>query len=440
MFDVIIIGAGLAGLTCAMTLKKESPSLRVLIVEASSRIGGRVYPTIYNGQHIELGAELVHGENTILASLLHDLSLDTKPVYTWAQGDGGPHPNHHVSNGCGYYYLGKEHILLRYDSIDPDFIHLHDVVKEMDQSKSTDHQTLWEYLLSQGVSPRMKGLVEAGYANTLCANLSWLPIKQTSIVMNGFKDDGDKELRCVPGYKSLLDFLSKDITIWTNWPVSYISWEKNKVKIYSVYSYKYVTASSVVVTPSIAVMKTNDIIFHPPLSITRSKIYHKIKMEPCIKIIVQFTKPFWPDDLHGMICADCTIPEFWTITTNNRYSVICFATSTFAVQLQYLTKEEIIKVILHQFDIIFNKKASPLFMDIKIQDWTKDQYIKGGYSAPSPGITTEDRKIIATPISNTLFFAGEATCPIRYMVMHAAIESGIRVAKEIQEKYRISKL
>src|SRR3954454_11381665 len=59
--DVIIIGAGIAGLAAANEL--ATAGIKPLVLEARDRIGGRI-TTIYeqtSGAHIELGAEFVHG-------------------------------------------------------------------------------------------------------------------------------------------------------------------------------------------------------------------------------------------------------------------------------------------------------------------------------------------------------------------------------------------
>lgn len=427
--DVIIIGAGLAGLTCANILKQYDPELRVLVVEARQVIGGRVYTneTFSVNQPVEMGAELIHGTHTVLNQMLKE---PTVPVYTWAHGDGGPHPDHPVSGGCGYYYIGAESKLLKYDSTDPDFVHLNKVLQDMPVGEP-DNQTVLNYLCNN-VHPRMLGLAEAGYANTFCSELSMLPRHRTAEVMNGFNGDGENELRCPSGYKSLLSQLRKNVEVWTDWPVELIKWGKTSVDLVSERG-ESLHASRVVLTPSIAVMKYGSIRFEPSLSQRRYNIYHSINMEPCLKLALRFSTRFWPDDFHGMICSECPIPEFWTITTNqdaNEFILVGFSTATFASNLSKLSRQELRDTALAQLDRIFGN-ASESYVDMVVQDWTKDPYIRGGYSSPSSNVPTEDRAYIAQSIKNTLYFAGEATCPSRYMVMHAAMESGIRAANEI---------
>ncbi len=61
-FDVVVVGAGVAGLSAAHRLGKEDPSLSVALLEAEAeRIGGRVHTVQLNGQPLELGAQWIHG-------------------------------------------------------------------------------------------------------------------------------------------------------------------------------------------------------------------------------------------------------------------------------------------------------------------------------------------------------------------------------------------
>jgi monoamine oxidase len=98
-----------------------------------------------------------------------------------------------------------------------------------------------------------------------------------------------------------------------------------------------------------------------------------------------------------------------------------------------MTRLELRTTILAQLDRIFgngSKPASDSYIDMVVQDWTKDRFIRGGYSSPSFYVSAEDRDYIASPVQHTLFFAGEYTSS-NYMVMQSAMESGVRVANEI---------
>src|SRR5215216_7728888 len=80
MTDVIVVGAGAAGLMAARQLRRAG--LSVLLLESSNRVGGRVR-TLYDshaGVPIELGAEFVHGEAKETNRLLDEARLVTVPV------------------------------------------------------------------------------------------------------------------------------------------------------------------------------------------------------------------------------------------------------------------------------------------------------------------------------------------------------------------------
>jgi monoamine oxidase len=80
--------------------------------------------------------------------------------------------------------------------------------------------------------------------------------------------------------------------------------------------------------------------------------------------------------------------------------------------------ETIVPTILDEMDAYFDGAASenvrrdvdnPDVVLSVIQDWTKDPYIRGGISYVKPGGSYEDRLVLAEPVQNKLFFAGEAT-------------------------------
>src|SRR5688500_3746041 len=66
--DVIVIGAGAAGLACAYELSRND--VKVVLLEARTRVGGRVNTVQTRGLPIELGAEYMHGTPKTLLTLV----------------------------------------------------------------------------------------------------------------------------------------------------------------------------------------------------------------------------------------------------------------------------------------------------------------------------------------------------------------------------------
>src|ERR1700678_4100010 len=73
--DVVVIGAGMAGLTAARALTEAG--LKVLVVEAQDRIGGRILTQHIGDEAIELGAEFIHGRPPELWALIDEAGLET---------------------------------------------------------------------------------------------------------------------------------------------------------------------------------------------------------------------------------------------------------------------------------------------------------------------------------------------------------------------------
>jgi monoamine oxidase len=73
--DVVVVGAGMAGLTAARTLAEAG--LKVLVVEAQDRIGGRIWTRHVGDEAIELGAEFIHGRPPELWALIDEAGLET---------------------------------------------------------------------------------------------------------------------------------------------------------------------------------------------------------------------------------------------------------------------------------------------------------------------------------------------------------------------------
>ena len=78
--DVIVVGAGIAGLSAARELCREGA--RVTLCEASARFGGRIRTEYLEDWRlpVELGAEFVHGDPSELIGLLHEAGLTLEPV------------------------------------------------------------------------------------------------------------------------------------------------------------------------------------------------------------------------------------------------------------------------------------------------------------------------------------------------------------------------
>ena len=84
MYDICILGAGIAGLYCAREIQKKMPDAKICILEKFKEIGGRAYTfhTTVNGLHIswEAGAGRIHKSHHNVLKLLKEYNIDTIPI------------------------------------------------------------------------------------------------------------------------------------------------------------------------------------------------------------------------------------------------------------------------------------------------------------------------------------------------------------------------
>ena len=77
--DVVIVGAGAAGLTTANELKKAG--LSVAVLEARDRVGGRLWTDVIDGAMLEIGGQWISPDQTALIETVDELGLDTFSRY-----------------------------------------------------------------------------------------------------------------------------------------------------------------------------------------------------------------------------------------------------------------------------------------------------------------------------------------------------------------------
>ena len=383
---VVIIGAGAAGLSAARTLLEKS-KIKVTIVEASDYVGGRIKACpnfIGHGHKVDLGAEYIHGLNTMLTKFIEDQQLHSlmgektnkymkfmEPIFITSQGDGGPDEEPTPEGMYGGYYLGKENLLLRFDSIDPDFVKLNKSLWEMFEDEtpildvngknghdsSNTHEekncqepiksypdnlnlSLRDYLEYKNVPKRMYSLAVAGYANTAgCAHLEDLSFAATRSFERYWKQnetEGDVRLHSSISMGAIIDALVKNITSTENKATILLDWKVASIQYSSSSSHQQHSKRSVVITSQnddkinadaciitvpISIINQNQIIFQPPLPKEKINAFAMVGMEGALKIMLKFKRKIWPEKLQSIVCADCPIPEIWfrefTIHVNN---------------------------------------------------------------------------------------------------------------------------
>ena len=178
----------------------------------------------------------------------------------------------------------------------------------------------------------------------------------------------------------------------------------------------------------------------PPLLEKMAALQH-LESGQVVKVHLRFHEPFWIDrlpngarELGFTISFDSPFPTFWDQHPLHRAILTGWAGGPAAVRLLALNHEEIQAVAIASVAQTFDVSES--FVALRCVEclwhrWHDDPFSRGPYSYPAVG-GLEAAKVLARPVANTLFFAGEATDSHGHNgTVHGAIISGQRAATEI---------
>lgn len=415
MTDVVVIGAGMAGVTAARALARRGLSVKVL--EGRERIGGRVYSVRdFCDEPVEGGAEFVHGTSAATWPEVRAAGLSTRPCplvrdtlfnvggatrwLPWIVAHPGAWPSYTILRKLGR--VGPPDISAR------------------------------QFIEQQGYKGRARILAEM----TLSAHL---PGSVDDIGLLGLVEDGVLNLetgmnaRVDEGYDRLPAFIAEGLAIETGFTAEKISWGGDGVVVRSREGLE-VSGRAAISTLPVGVLKSGAVRFSPPLPPGKQSALENLVMGPVLKILLRFEERFWPRWVANLGCGTGPVTLYWPTSYKSGREVAvlsAYATGPRAAHLSKLSADEATRVVLRDLKRLF-PKADPerSCVDARRIDWTTDPFACGGYTYLKPG-GTGARAQLAAPETEALFWAGSATAwsPIAATV-EAAFESGLRAAGE----------
>ncbi|MDT3405161.1 flavin monoamine oxidase family protein [Mucilaginibacter terrae] len=428
--DVLIIGAGAAGLMAAYTLSKAGK--KVTVLEACNRTGGRIH-TIHNASffnHAELGAEFVHGNLPISLNLLGKAGITYHP----AKGQMW-----HYRNGT---FKQDAAMVEGWDEL----------IEKLHQLKHD--VTLDEFLAKYFVDERYNGLKEsvrqyaAGYDTADPAKLSAFAMR------NEWENEDDSaQYRLDSGYCSLINYLCEEIKqnsgfIYLNAPVSNVEWQTGKATISTADGDTY-EATKVIFAIPLGVWQAHKkakghITISPEIPAYHEAL-QKLGFGAIIKVLLQFDEPFWEDaeataragqslDDIMFLFSEETVPTWWTQLPERSPLLTGWLGGPPAVKFVGYTNQQIMHEAVESLTHIFNRSADALKEKLvawHVANWTAEPYIYGSYAYDTVH-TTEALKVLHQPVDNTLYFAGEFMYQGASMgTVEAALASGKDVADNL---------
>jgi monoamine oxidase len=422
--DALIIGGGIAGLAAARQLSEAG--LRVTLLEARDRLGGRIYTHCTADFPVELGAEFVHGRPNEILSLAAEGAIPIVPV----QGSF-----RRKINGD---WADAGHLM---EKVDQFFSKL--PKKEPDES-------FQYYLDRSGADDEVKQqalrYVE-GFHAADPSLISARSLRRDSEAEEAI--DGDHQYRIASGYESLVrtvvDRIDRKLCdIVLNTPVNEIAWRQGQV-IARAGSTEYL-ASRAIVTLPLGVLKSGSVAFSPALP-EKQNAMSFLEMGPVIRVSLYFQEKFWEHDpkmadLSFLFTDDPQFPTWWTSNPLPYPILTGWAAGPNARAHSGRSDNDIVRSAVQSLARIMKIAEPELRTQMTasyVHDWQADPFSSGAYSYTAVGGMDAAKKLAETVV-DTLYFAGEATNADGYTgTVHGAIASGLRATKELLQSLQNSK-
>jgi monoamine oxidase len=410
--SVIIIGAGIAGLSAAYDL--SGAGWNVVILEARERIGGRIctIPQSSCGP-IELGAEFVHGARNDVWPLLEAAGIATHQV-----------PDRHWQIRDGQ---------LAEDQSSDDWL---DEVRQRagrsEPDRSVDDYLELEKGLAQPVRESAREYVEGFHA----ADPKLMSLQALAEAERAAEEmQGDRNFRVTHGYGALVNWLhsvieSRSVKIHCHAIAKLVRWQQGQVEVETEQDgrNRVFCAARLLVTVPPGVLRsagTGRLSFHPEIP-DQMEAMAGFEMGHVAKIVLRFRCKLWPVESFGFIHTnDKWLPTWWA---DERGLILTGWAG--GPRGQHLSKagadyisSQAVRVLADAFALGHERVASAL-EKAAFHNWSEDPFSCGAYSYIKVGMA-QAPNFLRAPVAETIFFAGEALASRGQQgTVHGAIESG----------------
>ena len=420
--DIIIIGAGAAGLAAASELSRAGR--KVIILEARDRIGGRIN-THFDSWPIELGAEFVHGKppETFQIAERASLKLQELPNVHWHMHNG-------VLTKSGEFWSKVEEAMDEmscYSGADQSFAEFLDHYRRKTQVEDIES---------------IATLYVEGFHAAHADQISVHGLNKTNKAAEEIEDD--KQFRVENGYAPIVHSLHDDAvaagaTFHLNTIVEEVKWQRDQVEVLTNTAGTF-EARRLIVTLPLTLLQSSgrQVRFTPALDEIESAA-NRLAMGQVVKVVMRFRDPFWEEDetLRGLTFIHApaeSLPTWWTQFPVNAPLLAGWAGGTRADRLSLEGDDALLDHAFESLSHILRMSKSFLeqsLVEFYTHNWHRDPFSAGAYSyIPVGGLEAQAQ--MARPVDNTVFFAGEATnTEGHHGTVHGALATGLRAARQI---------
>ncbi len=445
--DVVVVGAGLAGLTAACRLTGEGRD--VVVMEARDRVGGRTLNhTFADGTVVEVGGQWIGPTQRRMERLVGELGLETFPTY-----NTGEHLLQFGSNRA------------RYRGTIPPINPL--VIADMAQAQARfdrmatrvpveapwtaphaeawDTQTFETWIRRNAVTPKARELFRLYSAAVFAAEPGDFSLLHAlfythsggGVDMLAGTHGGAQQDRIVGGSQLVAMRLAEQLgdRVHRSTPVRRIEQRGDRVFVLGEAELVVARRAIVAIPPTLAAR----IVYDPPLPGFRDQLLQRLPAGSVIKCNVVYDTPFWREDgLTGQATRDRGPVK---ITFDNSPPsgtpgiLLAFLEGEEARKLSRVPGDQRRAAVLSSLVDLFGARARTAVDYVEL-DWSAEEWTRGCYGAHFPtGAWTQYGRALREPVGR-IHWAGAELATVWAGYMDGAVQSGERAAAEVLDSDR----
>ena len=408
MVDVAIIGAGVAGLAAARAL--AGAGLRVVVVEARGRIGGRAHTEI-----LRPGVPFDHGCYWLHSAGLNPLVGIATALGFHVRRNRFNAASRRIFQGGAWATAAASRAWHRFEAR---------TAKAIDAAGR------------RGLDIPVAELVDAGsrwaplYTAWTTATSGIEPEDASTLDFARYRDTNENwPVR--DGFGALVARFGAGVPVRLATPVERIDWSAKLPRLETARG--TITARAVVVTVSTSVLASR-IRFTPALPAWKRDAIAGLPLGMANKVALAFRAGALPvaPDSSAHVLASPSEPIHFQIRPFGRDLVVGHVGGGFAAALESEGEAATIDFAVECLCAMFGARISRDVIAARATAWRTDVWIGGGYSAARPG-AADRRGDLAAPLGERVLFAGEATSSEFYSTAHGAYFSGVAAARNVIE-------
>ncbi len=407
--DVVVIGAGAAGISTARELTARGVS--VTVIEASGRVGGRVWTeTETFGVPYDVGAHWLHYR------------------------EKNPFADYGIENGFDIYRAPDDGVMYVGDreATDAEW-------RAYEKAETNAYKAISKAgRKGKDVSPAsvMPDLGEWGTtAHMLIGPYELAKDFDHFSCKNWWTAEDGTDFYCREGFGTLFAHSAQDVPVSLNTTAQTIHWGGTGVQVDT--DQGTISARAVVVTVSMGVLKGGNIAFDPPLPERKQEAINVLTMGHYNHVALQFKENFFGTGEDGYYSYKVEkevdgVPHGFAALVDAAGTGIayCDLGGDFARQMADAGAGASIDFVISELKKVFGSSVENALVEQAFYDWSFDPFTQGAYASAEPG-GAWSRKELRKAEADRLWFAGEALSQDDWATVAGGHKSGKRTAKKV---------